>query len=143
MFVLCAVWNMDRLIGRSLDVEEPMTPKEKAVKNEFLGAANTRRVYKSAQNHVNARLSYATVVDVMHRQFTLALGGASRVVVDDLNQATINSLYESNEKHLKAMAHAREVDFTNSRIPTNMLPRPSFNLQEEDEVSGRHQVILR
>jgi len=135
---------MDRLIGRSLDIEEPMTPKEREIKAKFLGTANIERLYTSAQRHVSAGISYATVVDAMHDEFTLALGGShTSLRVDDLNQATVDKLYESNAKHLRAMAHAREVSFNNSKIPTNMLPRPSFNLQEDDEVSGKHQIILR
>lgn len=134
---------MDRLIGRSLDVEEPMTPKEREIKSAFLGEDNILRVYTSAQKHVNAAISYATVVDAMHREFTLALGGMSRLDVNELNQATVNMLYESNEKHLRATAHARKIDFASSRIPSHMLPRPSFNLQEDDESSGKHQVVLR
>jgi len=89
---------MDRLIGRSLDIEEPMTPKEREIKSIFLGKENILRVYTSAQKHVNTVISYATVVDAMHKEFTLALGGMSCLRVDELNQATINTLYESNEK---------------------------------------------
>jgi len=120
-----------------------MTPKEREIKSIFLGEENIPRVYTSAQKHVNPMISYATVVDAMHKEFTLALGGVHHLRVDDLNQATVNALYESNEKHLRAMAHARDVDFNNNRIPSHMLPRPSFGLQENDESSGKHQVILR
>lgn len=134
---------MNQFIGRSLDIEEPMTPKEKIIKNEFLGKANTLRVCASAQRHVNASISYSTVVDAMHKEFSIGLGGSAPVKLDTLNQTTINNLHESFQKHLKAVAHTREIGFENSRIPTNILPRPSFNLQEDHETTGKHQVILR
>lgn len=134
---------MNQFMGRSLDIEEPMTPKEKIIKTEFLGKANTLRVCASAQRYVNASISYATVVDAMHKEFSIGLGGSAPVKLDTLNQTTINNLHESFQKHLKAVAHTREIGFENSRIPTNMLPRPSFNLQEDDETTGKHQVILR
>lgn len=134
---------MHRLISRSLDIEEPMTPKEKEVQRLFFGKENTLLVHGSAQRHVNPSMSYSTVVDAMHKQFTVGLGGSDPVDVASLNQATIDGLYDSYQKHVKAVEHTREVGFEKSRIPSNMLPRPSFNLQEDAEFVGKHQIILR
>lgn len=134
---------MHRFLSRSLDIEEPMTPKEKEVQRRFFEKENTLLVHVSAQRHVNPNMSYSTVVEAMHKQFTLGLGSSAAVDVDTLNQATVNGLHDSYQRHLEAMAHSHDVGFDNSRIPTNLLPRPSFNLQEDAEVVGKHQIILR
>lgn len=134
---------MHRFVSGSLDIDEPMTPKEKEVQHRFLGKENTLGVHVSAQRHVNPNISYATVTDAMVKQFTVGLGSSVAVHVDTLNQATIDRLYDSYQKHLEAVAHIREVGFEKSRLPTTMLPRPSFNLQEDAELVGKHQVILR
>lgn len=134
---------MNRFLGRSLELEEPMSPKEKALKTQFFDKQNTLRVFSSAQTHVNPTVSYSTVVDAMHKEFTLGLGGRAPIDVETLNQSTINNMYDSYQKHLRAVAHTREVGFENSKIPTTMLPRASFNLQEDDEVIGKNQIVLR
>lgn len=120
-----------------------MSPKEKAIKSKFLDKPNTLRVYSSAQTHVNPAVSYANVVDAMHKEFTIGLGGRAPVDVETLNQSTINKMYDSYQKHLQAMAHTREVGFENSKIPASILPRASFKLQEDDEVIGKKQIVLR
>ena len=134
---------MNRFLGRPLEIEEPMSPKEKAIKSKFLDKPNTLRVYSSAQTHVNPAVSYANVVDAMHKEFTIGLGGRAPVDVETLNQSTINKMYDSYQKHLQAMAHTREVGFENSKIPASILPRASFKLQEDDEVIGKKQIVLR
>lgn len=120
-----------------------MTPKEKKRKNDFFAKANTELLYGSAQRHVNPGISYATVVDKMHTEFTNGLGSSTPVSVQLLNQTTINNLNDSYKNHLKAVAHTRKVGFENSKIPASMLPRPSFNLQGDDEDIGKHQIVLR
>lgn len=134
---------MNRYIGRSLDIDEAMTPKEKVVKEEFLSKENSLRVFGSAQRHVNPTISYSNVVDAMHKEFTQGLGGSAPVSVPSLNQTTIDNLSISYTKHIVAMHQTRRVGFDTSKIPSNMLPRPSFNLQEDDEATGKHQVIFK
>ncbi|CAN0299133.1 unnamed protein product [Ectocarpus sp. 6 AP-2014] len=120
-----------------------MSPNEHAIKNIFFSEANTSRVHGSAQAHVHASISYPTVVDAMHKEFTVGLGGREAVNVDTLNRNTINTLHDSHQKHLHAVAHSREVGFEKSRIPTNFLPRASFELQTDRERSGKTQIVLR
>lgn len=134
---------MNHFLGRPLEIEEPMSPKEKAIKIEFFDKANTLRVHSSAQTHVNPAVSYANVVDAMHKEFTIGLGSRAPIDVETLNQSTINKIYDAYQKHLQAMAHTREVGFENSKIPANILPRASFKLQEDDEVTGKNQIVLR
>ncbi|CAM9155333.1 unnamed protein product [Ectocarpus sp. 8 AP-2014] len=120
-----------------------MTPNEYAIKNVFFSDANVSRVHVSAQTHVHANISYPTVVDAMHKEFTVGLGGREPVNVDALNRSTMNTLHDCHQKHLRAVARSREVGFENSRIPTNLLPRASFELQTDSELSGKTQIVLR
>ncbi|CAN0368086.1 unnamed protein product [Ectocarpus sp. 6 AP-2014] len=120
-----------------------MTPNEHAIKNVFFSDANVSRVHVSAQTHVHANISYPTVVDAMHKEFTVGLGGREPVNVDALNRNTMNTLHDCHQKHLRAVARSREVGFENSRIPTNLLPRASFELQTDSELSGKTQIVLR
>ena len=129
-------------LKRSLDIEESMTPFEKSIKASFFEKSNIMRVFGSAQRHVNANITYSTVVDSMHSQFTEALGGNGSVEVSSLNQATIDKLSDSHKKHLVAVEHARKIGFENNKIPEKMLPRPSFNLQSEEESIGISTQIL-
>lgn len=134
---------MYRYIGNSLDTDEAMSPREKALKNEFLSKQNTLLLFESAQRHVDPNTSYSNVVDAMHNEFTVGLGGAVLLTLSFLNQTTIDKLSISHEKHMEAMRRSREVGFEKSKIPSKMLPRPSFNLEEDDETRGKHQLILR
>ena len=131
-------------IGKPLEIDEPMSPNEHAIHGVFFSKDNTLRVHRSAQTHVSASLSFATVVDAMHKEFSLGLGGRVPVDVESLNQSTINSLYDSHQKHLLAVAQSREVGFENSRIPTTLLPRASFQIQPETgDMVGKTQILLR
>jgi len=111
------------------DDGENLSPVEKILRTRFLSDENKAVVYQKVQQVVDPMITYGNVVDAMYESFERSLFLVLNTV-DEMNAVFIKSFSDKRKTSLIAMARSRERGFVKSNIPSNFLPRPSFNLQD-------------
>ena len=113
--------------------KESILPFEKKIKATFLSEANKVEVWKSVINSVNPTITFGNVVDAMEDIFTISIIDQF-TSVENLNTRTIQKISIDNARNIRGMARSREFGFVNGKIPSKMLQRPIFTVEEEPEI---------
>lgn len=121
----------NRIFSYSLD-KTSLLPSEKVMKAKFLSEENKLVVWRSATRLVYPTITFGNVVDEMENVFNLSTYDLPSSV-KDLNNRTIEKLQRDHERHIRGTARSREFGFVNGKIPSTMLPRPSFSVEDEKE----------
>jgi len=111
------------------DDGENLSPLEKLLRERFLSKDNKDVVYRMVQSQIDPMVTYGNVTDAMYECFERSLF----LVLDtvkEMNDVFIQKFAQKRKTSLEAMSRSRDRGFVKSNIPSNFLPRPSFNLQE-------------
>jgi hypothetical protein len=117
-------------------LDEQLSPSELRVRNDFFSKQNTQKVVALVHGSVDRYLTDGSIVDVMHEVFTQSLGqknglvGTTLAALNDLVSSTILSRQRASAS---ASIRSRRVGFETSKIPTTILPRPSFSYKSDDD----------
>jgi hypothetical protein len=119
-----------RFISYSLG-HENLSPLEGRLRAEFMSCENKKAVFVSVQTRVSPTIGFGAVVDAMHDTFLKSLS-RSPTGVDELNRYLIERVVDQHARSIENSAKSREFGFVRGKIPSSMLPRPSFSLPEDD-----------
>ena len=121
------------LLRYSLNQDELVSPQEKRLKDLFFLKGNVDRIVDEVHSRVDPEASRGCVVDTMHCVFTNMLGHNQILSLDQLNTSVVQHLFRMKVSSDKASSVSRSVGFERSKIPSRMLPRPSFSMEDDDE----------
>jgi len=111
------------------DDGENLSPIEKILRTKFLSKENMDVVYRMVQENIDPMVTYGNVTDAMYESFEKSLF----LVLDtvgEMNTVFMKNFAEKRKTSMDAMSRSRDRGFVKSNIPSNFLPRPSFNLQD-------------
>lgn len=126
--------------------DELLRPSEKQLSREFHSSENTQLVYKRALSEVDSGPTYADVTASMDQAFRLSTQKQTLPSVEDMNSLALLNLSRAAERLSAGQKRYAERAFTNSNIPTRILPRPSHtSLKDGDgeEEGGDLIELLR
>lgn len=121
------------MLRYSLNQDELVSPAEKRIKEAFFHKTNVDTVTRDVHSKIDARISRGCVVDSMHCVFVNMLGHNELISIDQLNSNTVQEVFRKKTNSDKASQISRRVGFERSKIPTTILPRPSFSVETDDE----------
>lgn len=113
-----------------------VSPLEKKRRHDFFENGNVNSVVLDVHSRVDSEISRTTIVESMHCVFTNMLGRNQLLGLNVLNENVVQELIRKKASSDKFSLVSRKVGFESSKIPTNILPRPSFSLEKEDENMG-------
>ncbi|CAM9094212.1 unnamed protein product [Ectocarpus sp. 12 AP-2014] len=139
MFALCI--NMSRFHDFSLykRTDELLCPAEKNLSAHFHSTENIQLVYKKALTEVDSGVSYSDVTAKMDAVFRIAISTEDLPGVDQMNNSVLESLASDYRRASENQKRFAERVFTNSNVPSRILPRASYssnNGDSEDDVDG-------
>ena len=105
-----------------------VSPLEKKKRDEFFEKGNVDSIVLDVHSQVDSDISSATIVESMHCVFTNMLGRNQVLELNVLNENVVRELIRKKASSDKFSLVSRKVGFESSKIPTNILPRPSFSL---------------
>ena len=133
LFCFQVLINSMSLLRYSLNQDELVSPQEKRLKEMFFVQSNVNRIVEESNSRVDPAISHACVVDTMHCVFTNMLGHNQILSISQLNTSVVQELFRRKVSSDKASAVSRSVGFERSKIPSRMLPRPSFSMEDDDK----------
>ena len=121
------------MLRYSLNQDELVSPVEKRLKETFFEKSNVDTVVMEVHSKVDTRISRTCIVDNMHCVFVNMLGYNEILNIQQLNANVVQEIFRKKTNSDKASQISRRVGFERSKIPTTILPRPSFSVETDDE----------
>lgn len=131
-------------LGNSLSLStygENLSPTENLVFRHLLDESNVRYLHGKVCSEFQD-ISMGHLTDKMHEQFTKYIEtnhvngiqsqrtGVIRSIVSAINQDILLQLKKNKQKSTMAARQSHMIGFKTKRIPRQILPRPSFSLEE-------------
>lgn len=106
--------------------DELLRPAEKRLSRDFQSTENIQLVYKRALSEVDSGPTYADVTSAMDEVFRRSIQTEELPSVEEMNGLVLLNLARAAERLSAGQKRYAERTFSNSNIPTRILPRPSY-----------------